>query len=185
MLENSIPVSDAVSLLNAVWSTTSSVEQAKSIAEHIVSSGGKRVRPMVVLLSAQACNVSGEQAIALAAMIELLHTATLLHDDVIDESAQRRGKPTANQHWGNEASVLVGDLLYARSFQLIAGLKHQNITQVIADATSDIVEGEVLQLMHCHDTTTTQEIYIDIFDKLDEELIKSLEKDLKVWAPGI
>lgn len=140
----------------------SDIPLAKNIAEHIVSSGGKRVRPLVVLLSAMACDELNEKAISLAAIIELLHTATLLHDDVIDESTQRRGKPTANENWGNEASVLVGDLLYSRSFQLIASLKHTDITQVIADATSKIVEGEVLQLMHCHDTTTTQETYIEI-----------------------
>lgn len=140
----------------------SDIPLAKAIADHIIKSPGKQVRPMLVLLSAKACGTLDDRAITLAAIIELLHTATLLHDDVIDESKQRRGRPTANEHFGNEASVLVGDLLYARAFEMIASLNHAGITQIIANATGQIVEGEVLQLMHCHDSTTDEATYLEI-----------------------
>ncbi|PIQ44052.1 MAG: octaprenyl diphosphate synthase [Gammaproteobacteria bacterium CG11_big_fil_rev_8_21_14_0_20_46_22] len=143
-------------------SIASDIPLAKAIADHIIQSPGKQVRPMLVLLSAKACGVLDQKAITVAAIIELLHTATLLHDDVIDESKQRRGRPTANASFGNEASVLVGDLLYSRAFQLIASLKHHRFTEIIAKGSSDIVEGEVLQLMHCHDPATQEATYIDI-----------------------
>jgi len=151
---------------------SSNVPMAAEIAEYITGNGGKRVRPIIVLLSAKACGYAGNDHVTLAAIIELLHTATLLHDDVIDESTMRRGKPSANKQWGNEVCVLVGDLLYARAFQLIARLNLPIITKIIADATSEIVEGEVLQLSHCHDTSTSEKIYFDIIEKKTGKLFE-------------
>lgn len=140
----------------------SAVPLAEEIAEYIISAGGKRVRPTLVLLSAKAFGYKGQEHIQLAAIIEMLHTATLLHDDVIDESKLRRGRKTANAVWGNQASVLVGDLLHARSFQLIAGMDNPLITDILACATSIIVEGELLQLTHCHDPYTSEQTYLEI-----------------------
>jgi octaprenyl-diphosphate synthase len=151
-------------------SLATDVPLAAEIAGHIVQSGGKRVRPMIVLLMAKALNCDTDKAVKLAAIVELLHTATLLHDDVVDESGMRRGRPTANANWGNEASVLVGDLLYAKAFQLIADLDASVVTQLIASATSQIVEGEVLQLSHCHDTSTTEADYFDIIKRKTGQL---------------
>lgn len=140
----------------------SSVPLAQEIAEYISSSGGKRIRPMLVLLSAKAFGYTGAHHITVAALLELLHTATLLHDDVIDNSQMRRHRKTANAVWGNQASVLVGDLLHARSFEMIARLNYPAITHILASATSIIVEGELLQLIHSHDITTNEETYLEI-----------------------
>jgi octaprenyl-diphosphate synthase len=140
----------------------SAVPLAEEIAEYIISAGGKRIRPTLVLLSAKAFGYEGQSHVHLAAIIEMLHTATLLHDDVIDSSQMRRGRKTANAVWGNQASVLVGDLLHARSFQLIAGMDHPMITDILACATSVIVEGELLQLTHCHDPRTSEQTYLEI-----------------------
>jgi octaprenyl-diphosphate synthase len=153
-------------------SIVSNIALAKDIAQYLLAGGGKRIRPILVLLSAKACGYTGKQHLELAAIVELLHTATLLHDDVIDESGLRRGRPTANAEWGNEACVLVGDLLYARAFQLIAALDHPRIIKTIAHATSLIVEGEVLQLMHCHDATTTEQTYLDIIQRKTGKLFE-------------
>ncbi len=154
-------------------SLSSDINLAKEIGNHIVASGGKRIRPLVVLLSAQALNYQGDKNVTAAAIIELLHTATLLHDDVIDNSEMRRGKLTANSKWGNRASVLVGDLLYARAFELIASLEAPRVTNILADATSMIVEGEVLQLTHCHDPTTTEATYIEIIKRKTGQLFRA------------
>ena len=140
----------------------SHVPLAEEIAEYIIDSGGKRIRPILVLLSSKAAGYTGKAHIELAAMIEMLHTATLLHDDVIDASEMRRNRKTANAVWGNQASVLVGDFLHARSFQMIASLNHPKITDILAAATSVIVEGELLQLNHCHDPSTNEETYLEI-----------------------
>ncbi|OGT30380.1 MAG: octaprenyl diphosphate synthase [Gammaproteobacteria bacterium RIFCSPHIGHO2_12_FULL_35_23] len=143
----------------------SDIPLAKEVANHIIQSGGKRIRPIIGLLVAKALAYQGDAQIKLAAIVELLHTATLLHDDVIDESELRRGQQTANSKWGNEASVLVGDLLYARSFQLIAELNNTAITNLIAEASGIIVEGEVLQLSHCHDPGTNEYTYLEIIKR--------------------
>jgi octaprenyl-diphosphate synthase len=153
-------------------SLNSDIPLASTIADHIVESGGKRLRPLIGLLTAKALNCQGDNHIKLAAIVELLHTATLLHDDVIDDSDMRRGKPTASNKWGNEASVLVGDLLYARAFQLIAEIQRPDITKLIADASSLIVEGEVLQLAHCHDPETTEQTYLEIVKRKTGQLFK-------------
>lgn len=145
----------------------SPIELINQVGQHIIKSGGKRLRPMVVLLGARAFghsmkNFSDQSSITLAAVIELMHTATLLHDDVVDASLLRRGQKTANAIWGNAGSVLVGDFLYARSFQMMVGAKNLSVIAVISKATSTIVEGEVLQLLNCHNPDATEKNYLDI-----------------------
>ena len=129
----------------------SEVVLVNQIGEYIVNSGGKRLRPALVLLSAQAFGYQGAQHHNLAAVVEFIHTATLLHDDVVDESELRRGRETANALFGNAASVLVGDFLYSRAFQMMVETGEMRVMQVLADATNVIAEGEVLQLLNCHD----------------------------------
>lgn len=140
----------------------SSVELVNQISEHVLLGVGKQIRPMMVLLSAKAFHYEEPQAYKLAAIIELIHTATLLHDDVIDQAALRRGLETANQIWGNSASVLAGDFLYSRSFQMMVSLQNMEIMAVLAHTTNRISEGELLQLMHLHDATTTEADYFEI-----------------------
>ncbi|WP_043446286.1 octaprenyl diphosphate synthase [Halotalea alkalilenta] len=124
----------------------SDVPLVETIGHYIVESGGKRVRPLLVLLAARALGYRGEKHVLLAALIEFMHTSTLLHDDVVDESRLRRGKPTANEEWGNAPSVLVGDFLYSRSFQMMVDVGSMEIMAILSQATSTIAEGEVLQL---------------------------------------
>ncbi len=140
----------------------SDIQLINLIAEHIINSGGKRLRPLLVLLSANACGYKAEQHIELAVAIEFLHTATLLHDDVVDASDKRRGKPTANAIWGNEASVLVGDFVYSRAFELMTEVGNLDVLNVLAKATNVIASGEVLQLIHRHDATTTEAHYLQV-----------------------
>lgn len=132
------------------------------IGKHIVHSGGKRLRPLVALLAANACGYNGKHHIDLATAVEFLHTATLLHDDVVDKSEMRRGGQTANTLWGNPASVLVGDFIFTRAFQLIAKVQDPLVTQTLAEATNVIAQGEVMQLMHCHDPDTTEQRYLEV-----------------------
>lgn len=129
----------------------SEVVLVNQVGAYIVNSGGKRLRPMLVLLSAQAFGYHGKHHHDLAAVVEFIHTATLLHDDVVDESDLRRGRETANSLFGNAASVLVGDFLYSRAFQMMVDVGEMRVMQVMADATNVIAEGEVLQLLNCHD----------------------------------
>jgi octaprenyl-diphosphate synthase len=141
----------------------SDVALVNQLGLYIVNSGGKRIRPMLTLLTAKALGYSqGEKHITLATIIEFIHTATLLHDDVVDESALRRGEPTANAEFGNAASVLVGDFIYTRSFQLMVKLEQMQVMKILADATNIIAEGEVLQLMNCNDPDTTEESYMQV-----------------------
>ncbi len=128
----------------------SDVVLVREVAKYIVAGGGKRMRPALVLLAAGAANYSGRQHHELAAIVEFIHTATLLHDDVVDESDLRRGRKTANALFGNAASVLVGDFLYSRAFQMMVGIGSMRVMEVLSDATNVIAEGEVLQLMNCH-----------------------------------
>jgi octaprenyl-diphosphate synthase len=132
------------------------------VAEYIVNSGGKRLRPALVLLSAGMFGSIQPQHYTLAAVIEFIHTATLLHDDVVDGSSLRRGHATANQLFGNAASVLVGDFIYSRAFQMMVGIGNMSVMQILADATNIIAEGEVLQLLNCHDADVTEEIYLKV-----------------------
>lgn len=140
----------------------SRVPLVEKIAEYIISSGGKRIRPLLVLLTAQALNECDERAVKLATVIEFLHTATLLHDDVVDTSDLRRGNPTANAKWGNAPSVLVGDFLYARSFEMLVELECLPVQRILAKATSVIAEGEVLQLTNVKNPDTTEQQYMDV-----------------------
>jgi octaprenyl-diphosphate synthase len=134
----------------------------RTVADYIIGSGGKRLRPTLVLLSANAFGATGEARHELAAVIEFIHTATLLHDDVVDESSLRRGRKTANAEFGNAASVLVGDFLYSRAFQMIVAAGSLRIMKVLADATNVIAEGEVLQLLNVHDADTDEENYLRV-----------------------
>lgn len=142
----------------------SHVELINQLSHHIIHSGGKRLRPLLVLLGAKAFNYNGEQHIHSAAIIEFIHTATLLHDDVVDNSNLRRGKKTANAIWGNGASVLVGDFLYSRAFQMMVALKEQNlaIMNILADTTNAISEGEVMQLLNCRNPNVSEENYMQV-----------------------
>ncbi len=143
----------------------SDVVLINQISEHIISGGGKRLRPMLHLLAAQAAGYDGEQHIPLAALIEFIHTSTLLHDDVVDESDLRRGRKTANALWGNAASVLVGDFLYSRSFQMMVELDSMAIMSILADTTNRIAEGEVLQLLNIGNPDTDERAYLDVIDR--------------------
>jgi len=140
----------------------SGVVLINQISHHIINSGGKRLRPVLVLLSARTMGYEGEHHIDLAAVIEFIHTATLLHDDVVDSSGLRRGQETANALWGNEASVLVGDFLYSRSFQMMVEVGNMRIMDILAGTTNAIAEGEVLQLLNCNDADTTEERYVTV-----------------------
>lgn len=140
----------------------SNVDLVENIGHYITGAGGKRMRPILVLLSARSCGATGDDAIKLAAVIEFIHTATLLHDDVVDMSSMRRGRPTANEQWNNPSSVLVGDFIYSRAFQILVSLGHIGIMQVIADTTNIVAEGEVLQLLNKHRVDTTEADYMRV-----------------------
>jgi octaprenyl-diphosphate synthase len=143
----------------------SDVVLVNSVAEHIVAGGGKRLRPMLVLLAAEAAGYRGEQHHQAAAIVEFIHTATLLHDDVVDESDLRRGRSTANSIWGNSASILVGDFLYSRAFQLMVELDRMRVMQLLADTTNQIAQGEVLQLMHLNNPDTDEPAYLQVIER--------------------
>ncbi|PKO82811.1 MAG: octaprenyl diphosphate synthase [Betaproteobacteria bacterium HGW-Betaproteobacteria-11] len=140
----------------------SEVVLVRQVADYIISAGGKRMRPALALLAARACGYSGTSHHELAAVVEFIHTATLLHDDVVDESSLRRGRDTANALFGNAASVLVGDFLYSRAFQMMVGVGSMRVMQVLADATNTIAEGEVLQLMNCRNADITVAAYLQV-----------------------
>jgi len=140
----------------------SDVALINQLGFYIVNSGGKRLRPLLTVLSARAMGINNTEHHTLAAIIEFIHTATLLHDDVVDESTMRRGKETANSVFGNQASVLVGDFLYTRSFQMMVSLQRMRVMHILSEATNQIAEGEVLQLMNCNDASTTEARYFDV-----------------------
>lgn len=140
----------------------SEVVLVRQVAEYIINSGGKRMRPALVLLAAGALDYRGKHHHDLAAVVEFIHTATLLHDDVVDESALRRGRGTANAMFGNAASVLVGDFLYSRAFQMMVAVDDMRVMRVLSDATNIIAEGEVLQLMNCHDADVDESRYMQV-----------------------
>jgi octaprenyl-diphosphate synthase len=140
----------------------SDVVLVRQVAEYIIGGGGKRMRPALVLLAAGAMGYQGRHHHELAAVVEFIHTATLLHDDVVDESALRRGRDTANAMFGNPASVLVGDFLYSRAFQMMVEIDEMRVMRVLSDATNVIAEGEVLQLMNCHDADVDEPRYLQV-----------------------
>ena len=143
-------------------SLKSDVVLINQLSHYIIGNGGKRLRPMLALLAAKACGHTQQKHIDIAAIIEFIHTATLLHDDVVDESDMRRGKDTANNIWGNQAAVLVGDFLYSRSFEMMVEVGQLRVMQVLAQATNVIAEGEVLQLLNCNDAGTTEKRYLEV-----------------------
>ena len=138
----------------------SDVVLINQLSRYVIGSGGKRLRPVLAILSARALGYGGTRHIDLAVIVELIHTATLLHDDVVDSSRMRRGRETANMVWGNEASVLVGDFLYSRAFQMMVDIGRMRVLEILADATNTIAEGEVMQLVNCNDPETTEERYL-------------------------
>ena len=154
-------------------SLASDVSLVSQVSEYIVMSGGKRLRPLIVLLSARALGYEGEQHIRAAAIIEFIHTATLLHDDVVDSSERRRGRDSANTVFGNQASVLVGDFLYSRAFQMMVDIGDMRIMQILADATNTIAAGEVMQLMNVHDPETTEDDYRQVIYRKTARLFEA------------
>lgn len=150
----------------------SNIPMVKEIIEYVLTCGGKRIRPLILLLSARALSHHGQKHIDLAAVIELIHTATLLHDDVVDDSSLRRGHKTANSVWGNDTSVLVGDFLYSRAFQIVVDIKHGWVLDVFARATPYIAEGEILQLINCNNPDTTEAFYYDIIQRKTAKLFE-------------
>jgi len=151
----------------------SEVALIRSIANYIIGGGGKRMRPVLVLLSAKACGYAGARHLELAAVVEFIHTATLLHDDVVDESGLRRGRKTANAEFGNAASVLVGDFLYSRAFQMMVSAGNARVMEVLADATNTIAEGEVLQLLNTHNAEVTEAEYLAVIHRKTAKLFEA------------
>ena len=154
----------------------SDVVLVNQLSHYIINSGGKRLRPIILLLSARAFGYQGYHHIPLAAVVEFIHTATLLHDDVVDASEMRRGRDTANAIWGNEASVLVGDFLYSRAFQMMVEAGSMPVMEVLANATNVIAEGEVMQLMNCHEPNTTEETYLEVIRYKTAKLFEASAK---------
>ena len=152
---------------------SSEVALINQMGQYIISSGGKRLRPMLVLLSARAFGYSGPHHINLSTIVEFIHTATLLHDDVVDASQLRRGQETANSIWGNEASVLVGDFLYSRSFEMMVEIDSMEVMEILARTTNVIAEGEVMQLLNCHDAETTENRYLDVIRSKTAKLFEA------------
>lgn len=170
------------SLIKADMSAVDSLIQSRlqsdvilinQLGHYIVNSGGKRLRPSLAILCARACGHDGTAHINLATIIEFIHTATLLHDDVVDNSEMRRGRETANNLWGNEASVLVGDFLYTRSFEMMVEMNSMRLMEILSHTTNVIAEGEVLQLLNCHDTSTTEERYLEVIHHKTAKLFEA------------
>jgi len=151
----------------------SDVVLINQIGQYIINSGGKRLRPLLVLLTARACGYQGRHHLTLAAVIEFIHTSTLLHDDVVDESTTRRGNQTANEVWGNAASVLVGDFLYSRSFEMMVEPGNMRVMEILSETTNVIAEGEVLQLLNCHDADTTTSRYMEVIHRKTAKLFEA------------
>jgi len=152
---------------------SSEVVLVNQLSHYIVNSGGKRLRPLLSLLASRAYGYAGEHHFTLAAIIEFIHTATLLHDDVVDESELRRGRETANALFGNAASVLVGDFLYSRAFEMMVAANDMRIMDIMSHTTNTIAEGEVLQLLNCHDAETTESRYMDVVSRKTARLFEA------------
>ena len=160
----------------------SDVGLVENIGQYIIDAGGKRLRPLLVLLSANGCGYQGDQHASLAAIIEFIHTATLLHDDVVDTSDLRRGRSTANAKYGNAPSVLVGDFLYSRAFQMLVAIDNMNIMKIIADTTNIISEGEVQQLINAGNPDTTEDAYNEVIRKKTAQLFDAAAETGAVLA---
>jgi len=175
--QNSIiaPIANDMAAVDAVIRRElhSDVPLVNQIAEYIISAGGKRIRPMLLLLMANSRGYRGTHHHELAAVVEFIHTATLLHDDVVDESALRRGRQTANALFGNAASVLVGDFVYSRAFQIMVTVGDMRVMRILADATNVIAEGEVLQLLNMHDPDVTEERYLQVIRSKTAKLFEA------------
>jgi len=154
----------------------SDVVLINQVGHYIVNSGGKRLRPIIAILAARACGYQGDAHINLATIIEFIHTATLLHDDVVDNSDMRRGRETANNLWGNEASVLVGDFLYTRSFEMMVEMDSMRLMHILSHTTNVIAEGEVLQLLNCNDPDTTEARYLEVIHHKTAKLFEAAGK---------
>ncbi len=154
-------------------SLASDVALVSQVSQYIVTSGGKRLRPLIVLLASRALGYEGDEHQRAAAIIEFIHTATLLHDDVVDSSARRRGKDSANAVFGNQASVLVGDFLYSRAFQMMVDIDSMRVMQILADATNTIAAGEVMQLMNVHDPDVSEEAYLQVIYRKTARLFEA------------
>jgi octaprenyl-diphosphate synthase len=166
----------------------SDVPLVGQISRYIVAAGGKRLRPALLLLMCGALNCRSEQRLNLAAVVEFIHTATLLHDDVVDESTLRRGRPTANEAFGNPASVLVGDFLYSRAFQMMVLAQDMRVMQVLSEATNVIAEGEVQQLMNMHDASLSETQYLNVIRSKTAKLFEASARLAAILAgssPGI
>lgn len=151
----------------------SDVVLVNQLAGYIIGSGGKRLRPQLVLQAAGACGYTGQHHLTVAAIIEFIHTATLLHDDVVDASNKRRGRDTANAVWGNEAAVLVGDFLYSRSFEMMVDVESMRVMDILARTTNRIAEGEVMQLLNVNDPDLTEEKYIEVIEAKTARLFQA------------
>lgn len=151
----------------------SEVVLINQLSHYIIGSGGKRLRPLLALLVARACGYQGDKHIDVAAIVEFIHTATLLHDDVVDESDMRRGKETANNVWGNQAAVLVGDFLYSRAFEMMVAVGSMRVMEILSTTTNTIAEGEVLQLLNCHDPDTSEARYMEVIHSKTAKLFEA------------
>ncbi|MFS2221302.1 octaprenyl diphosphate synthase [Pantoea sp. B65] len=160
----------------------SDVSLINQLGYYIISGGGKRIRPMIAVLAARAINYTGKQHVTVAALIEFIHTATLLHDDVVDESDMRRGKATANAAFGNAASVLVGDFIYTRAFQMMTSLGSLRVLALMSEAVNVIAEGEVLQLMNCNDPDITEESYMRVIYSKTARLFEAAAQSSAILA---
>jgi len=166
-------------ILKQLYTNVPLVDQ---VAKYIVGNGGKRLRPLVSLLAAKACSYEGDEHIRVAAVVEFLHTATLLHDDVVDESNLRRGRATVNARWGNAPSILVGDFLLSRSFQMIVAIRNMRIMEILSEATNVIAEGEVLQLVNCKDPDTSEASYMTVIEQKTAKMFEAAAQSGAVLA---
>jgi octaprenyl-diphosphate synthase len=175
MLSVLVPIAQDMARVDALIRERlgSDVPLVRDVAEYIVAGGGKRVRPALLLLAAAAAGYRGDARFELAAVVEFIHTATLLHDDVVDDSRLRRGRDTANAAFGNAAAVLVGDFLYSRAFQMMVGIDSMRVMRVLADATNTIAEGEVLQLMNCRDPRVDEPRYLEVVRRKTAKLFEA------------
>lgn len=162
----------------------SNVPLVENIGHYIVEAGGKRLRPLLVLLAARSCGVEDERHIPLAAVIEFIHTATLLHDDVVDMSTLRRGRPTVNAEWNNPSSVLVGDFIYSRAFQILVQIGDMRIMEIMADTTNRIAEGEVLQLISKSNSEVSEAIYHQVIQSKTAILFQAAAQCGAILAPA-